>query len=137
MNKRRLHCKMCQAPLTVPLELDDEVRPFKYGPQDDSLKIPVGDAWIIERLPIRQTLSREKEIWFSPKSLTDQVVTDQNTFGCCGHSGRNNTRCKCGHIIGSRIDECAHQPRFEPNSKMTYWATSSVSETDSEIARSR
>lgn len=130
MSKQKLHCKMCQAPLTAALALDDEVREFKFGPQDDSLRIPVGQAWIIERSPVWQTRSLEKEIWFSPKSLTDEVVTDRSTFGCCGHTGRNNTRCKCGYIIGSRIDECAYQPRFEPNLKMTYWASADLPEID-------
>ena len=130
MSAQKLYCKLCQSALTGPLQLRDDVHEFqRLQAQDDSLEIPIWEALIVEILPAPSGRAAEKQIWFSPGSLVDDVVTDHNSYGCCGYDGRENTRCKLGHIIGGRIDECAHQPRFEPNPQMTYWAGAHFSET--------
>ena len=134
MNMQRLYCKMCQAALTQSLQFGEEIRGFKVGHEDDSVIIPEGEAWFMDSPFVRGARPEDKAVWFSPQSLLEQVVTDPYSFGCCGYEFHNNTRCKCGHIVGSRIDECGHQPRFEPNTKMTYWATAYHREADIEIA---
>lgn len=121
MSDQRLYCKLCHTAVSKPLRLDNQVREFSPSRQDDSIHIPLDEAWIVEILPLTKGCRREKQIWFSPLSLTIEVVTDRNTFGCCGYIGLGNTRCPAGHSIGSRVDECAYQPRFEPNPQMTYW----------------
>lgn len=129
MSAQKLYCKLCQSALTRPLQLSEDVREFqRFQAQDDSLEIPIGDAWIVEIHPASSGRAPEKQIWFSPQSLADDVITDRDTYGCCGYEGRENARCKCGRVVGSRIDECAHQPRFEPNPQMTYWASANLAE---------
>ena len=132
MSDQRLYCKLCHAAASKPLRLETQVREFNPSRQDDSIHIPVDEAWIVETLPLTKGRSPEKQIWFSPLSLTEHLVTDGNTFGCCGYIGLDNTRCPAGHVIGSRIDECAYQPRFEPNLKMTYWNAAHFAKMDSQ-----
>lgn len=134
MDTQRLYCKVCQAALTLPLRFDDEIHGFQIGQQDDSVIIPVGEAWFIDSPFVHGARPEDKAIWFSPHSLLDQVVTDPNALGCCGYEFHNNTRCKCGYIVGSRIDECGYQPRFEPNTKMTYWASAYHPELGTQFA---
>ncbi|MEM1019052.1 MAG: hypothetical protein ACFBZ9_13430 [Sphingomonadales bacterium] len=128
MHKQSLVCKFCHTPISIPLCFDDTVRPFDFARQDDSIAIPKGWAWRVEPLHFHPFGSRQ--IWFSPASLLDTVITNRNTFGCCGHTGQNNTRSRSGYAVGSRIDECGHQPRFEPNPKNTYWAASHLIDAD-------
>lgn len=127
---------MCQAALTQPLSLDDDVHEHRLAREDDSIIIPTGVSWVVELYPAASGTAPKKEIWFSPLSLTEQVVTNPDAFGCCGYEFRNNTRCKCGYIVGSRLDDCGLQPRFVPNSKMTYWAAAYHDESDAEPDRS-
>lgn len=128
MSKQRLYCKMCQTALSLPLHLDQNVREVHASCEDDSIFIPMEDAWIVELSPTLGGPATEKHIWFSPKALTEGAMTDRQTFGCCGYTGLGNTRCKCGHVVGSRIDECGFQPRFAADPQMTYWAASHFAE---------
>ena len=133
MSEQRLYCKLCHTPISRPLTLDERIREFDPARQDDSVQIPKGEAWIVEIRPGGRHQLAEKAIWFSPEALTDDAKTDPEAFGCCGFYVRNNTRCQAGHIVGSRIDDCARQPRFEPNLKMTYWAAASDYESEQEV----
>lgn len=119
---------MCQAALAQPLRLESDVREHRFANEDNSIVIPDGDAWVVELYPTATGKAPKKEVWFSPRSLLDQAVTDPDAYGYCGYEYRNNTRCKCGHIIGSRLDDCGIQPRFVLNSKMTYWAAAYIAE---------
>lgn len=133
MSDQRLYCKLCHTAVSKPLRLANQVREFSPSRQDDSIQIPVDEAWIVEILRLTKGRPPEKQIWFSPLSLTEEVVADRNTFGCCGYKGLNNTRCPAGHVIGNRIDECAYQPRFEPNPQMTFWSAAHFAKMDSQI----
>lgn len=115
MSKETLICNRCNAPVSLPLSVDEVVHDHSEIIKDDSIIIPSGTAWRIA------TPLLGVQLWFHPHSLVQTIVVDENTKGCCGYWGLENARCSCGNIVGNWIDECAHFPRFEAHLKNTYW----------------
>lgn len=129
-----LTCNMCNARLTVPLEIRSGKDPSVIHPTQID-RLPLTESGIAFKAyePIERSyggkpaaLEFVPQYWVNPEDVTEAVRMTKNMLrlnGCCGLDGCDgpNQICECGAEIGTLRTDCWTPTVFIPVPQTTLW----------------
>jgi len=129
-----LTCNICEARLTIPLELRSGKDPSVAQPTRVD-RLPLTESGVVFKAddPIERSWSSEPsaleftpQYWVNPADLTEAVRMTKNVrrlAGCCGLAGLDgpNQICGCGTEIGTLRTDCCTPKVFIPVPQTTSW----------------
>lgn len=129
-----LTCNICDARLTVPLEIRSGKDPSVVHPTHLD-RLPLTDSGIVFKAyePIERSWKDEpsplefvSQYWVNPDDLSEVVRLTKDhrrLSGCCGLAGCEgpNQICECGAEIGTLRTDCWTPKVFIPVPQATSW----------------
>lgn len=125
--KHILVCNHCEAFLSKAIEVDEAPRRYNdfSGLEWENAAKP-GQAIVIldvttEYINGKKTDEiKELNYWLNTQDVSENTWLDTGlAIGCCGPSGKINTRCVCQSLIGRTFADCIGPHYFSPEKHKT------------------